>query len=91
MKASTEVTPTPKNMVEKPVPVGWEEEPVTDGSFRDDKTKMKAPDNASMVLCAGSSRMIFLIFRKPYIKNGTDTNVQNNAHSGLKNPSIICI
>ena len=31
----------------KPVPVGWEQLPVTDGIFREERTKMKAADTAS--------------------------------------------
>lgn len=32
---------------EEPVPVGWEEEPVTLGIFSDDSTKVKAPAAAN--------------------------------------------
>ena len=40
---TTEVIQGPKQMVESPVPVGWEQLPVTDGSFRDDRMKMNPP------------------------------------------------
>ncbi len=65
MSDITDVTPTPKNMVENPVPVGWDDEPVTEGSLKEDMTKMNAPDRASMVLWAGSSCNIFRMLRKP--------------------------
>ena len=39
-----------------PVPVGCEHEPVTDGSFNADSTKLNAPAAPSRSLLSGSSR-----------------------------------
>jgi len=33
----------PKHITERPVPVGWEQLPVTEGSLREERMKMKAP------------------------------------------------
>jgi hypothetical protein len=36
----------PKRIAPRPVPVGWEQLPVTEGNFREESTKTKAPATA---------------------------------------------
>ncbi len=55
---NTEVIHGPKSIAPMPVPVGWEQLPVTDGIFREERTKMKAPDTASK---GRISRLSFII------------------------------
>jgi len=51
--ARTEVMAGPRIMAGKPVPVGCEQLPVTEGSFSADRTKMKAPIKARSGLASG--------------------------------------
>ena len=56
--AKTHVTAGPKSTALKPLPVGCEELPVTDGSFREDKTKINAPETANNGFDSGFSSVI---------------------------------
>jgi hypothetical protein len=75
----------------KPIPVGWEQLPVTEGIFKADKTKVKAPARAKSNFSSGLSFVIFTIDLTPKIKNGKNTNHQNAAQTGGKKPSMMCI
>jgi hypothetical protein len=44
---TTAVIHGPNEIVESPVPVGWEQLPVTDGSFKEDRMKIKDEDKST--------------------------------------------
>jgi hypothetical protein len=71
--------------------VGWDDEPVTEGIFNDERTNMNAPETAMVIFISGCSENIFLIFMKPQMSTGNDIMNQNAAHSTGKNPSIMCM
>jgi len=73
------------------VPVGCEQLPVTDGSFNEDNTKIKAPAIPSMGFVSGCSSIIFFNLHTPYATNGNAIAYQNTHHFKGKNPSIICM
>ena len=59
------VTHGPNKIAPRPVPVIWEQLPVTDGIFKDESTNTKAPVKASTVRVLLSFPSTFLIFIKP--------------------------
>jgi hypothetical protein len=46
-------------------PVGWEEEPATEGSLRAESTNTNAPETATVSFCSGRSSKIRLILSAP--------------------------
>ena len=60
----------PNRMAPSPVPVMWEQLPVTEGIFRDEITKMKAPDMASSVTALRFSDSVLRMDRKPAARKG---------------------
>ena len=81
----------PKRIAPSPVPVIWEQLPVTDGILRAEITKIYAPDIAKIVIALGFSENIFFILRNPFTKNGMQTAPQAIQSVGGRYPSIICI
>ena len=60
----------PNKMAPRPVPVMWEQLPVTEGIFSDEITKMKAPAMARSVMDLLLPVKVFLIEKKPAAKKG---------------------
>lgn len=91
ISARNEVALTPYRTAERPVPVGWELEPVADGSLRDERRKMNAPERATVIFCSGCSRMSFTIALAPRTMKGM-ARMNHTAHQmGSRYPSIMCI
>src|SRR3954447_19134446 len=74
-----------------PVPVGWLELPVTDGSLIALSTKVKAPAAPSSSVDSGFSRTSFTTARAPWTTNGAAAIVQPMACAGGRNPSAMCM
>ena len=85
------VTHGPNKIAPRPVPVIWEQLPVTDGIFKDESTNTKAPVKASTVRALLSFPSIFLIFMKPITKNGTQITPHKIQYFTGRNPSMMCI
>ena len=66
----------PKRMAPRPTPVGWEQEPLKEGSFRAESTKAKAPHMASRILVLGACSIFFLMEIRPAATKGTHTTPQ---------------
>ena len=60
----------PKRMAPSPVPVMWEQLPVTEGIFREEITKIKAPDMASSMSAFRFSCTVLRIEKKPASTKG---------------------
>ena len=60
----------PNKIAPSPVPVMWEQLPVTEGIFNEEITKMNAPDIASSVMERLSACRRFLMEKKPISRNG---------------------
>ena len=76
----------PNRMAPSPVPVMWEQLPVTEGIFKEEITKMNAPDIASIVISRRSLLTVFLMEKNPAAKNGrlrTPQAIQNRGGSCL--------
>jgi hypothetical protein len=58
-----------------PVPVGWDDEPVTEGNLIAERTKVKAPAAPSNNVASGCSLMVRLIARVPWMTKGAATAV----------------
>jgi hypothetical protein len=85
------VTAGPNIIAAIPVPVGWDELPVTEGNFREDRTKMNAPATASKGRRSRLSETSLLRRYIPNIITGIE-NTNHNCHQGEgKNPSNMCI
>ena len=85
------VTQGPKRIAPRPVPVMWEQLPVTDGIFRDEITNTKAPVIARSVIAFLSLATILRIPIKPNTKNGIQTTYQKTRHPSGRYPSITCM
>src|SRR5512136_2028522 len=81
----------PKQMAERPVPVGWEQLPVTEGSFRDERMKMKPPVTPSRGSASRSASITFFRCHTPYARQGKATSHQTMHHCQGRNPSMICM
>src|SRR3954453_14124502 len=73
-----------------PVPVGWLELPVTDGSLIALSTKVNAPAAPSSRVDSGCSRTSLTTARAPCATNGAAAIVQPSACAGGRNPSAMC-
>lgn len=80
-----------KMIAPTPVPVGWELEPVTDGSLIADMTKVKAPAAPSSRRALGLSRTMRAALRVPWMTKGAATAVHAAAWTGGRKPSAMCI
>jgi hypothetical protein len=78
-------------MAPSPTPVGCEQLPVTEGSFREDKTKAKAPAIARSMIALGCALTVFLMVIKPASIIGLVISPHEIHQSAGKNPSIICM
>src|SRR5665647_364419 len=67
---NTVIAVGPKRIVPRPTPVGWELLPVTEGIFKADKTKAKAPAIPSNIFKLGWRVTVLLMDRTPAITNG---------------------
>jgi hypothetical protein len=90
MAERSDVVAGPYRITDNPVPVGWEDEPVTDGICSEESTNINAPDTASTSFCSGLSRNIFATFRAPHTTKGIATKNQNKHQIGGKKPSAMC-
>ncbi len=81
----------PKIIAPKPIPVGCEQLPVSDGSFSADSTKVKAAETPKIIFNFGLFLIFLLIEDNPRKINGIHSAPQEMLHNGDKNPSIICI
>jgi hypothetical protein len=91
MTASTTITAGPNKIAPRPIPVGCEQLPVTEGIFSEDSTKVKAPAKASKNISLAFSlttRLMALILN---MANGKAAINHKEAHFTGKNPSAICI
>jgi len=87
----TEVTHGPKQKAERPVPVGWEQLPVTEGSFRDERIKMNPPVTPSKGSASRSASRTFFSWYTPNTRHGMATIHHTRHHCPGKNPSMMCI
>src|SRR3954453_18832016 len=74
-----------------PVPVGWLELPVTEGSLIALSTKVNAPAAPSNRVDSGFSRTSLTTARAPWTTNGAAATVQPIACAGGRNPSAMCM
>ena len=61
----------PNRIAPRPVPVIWEQLPVTDGIFKEEITNTKAPDIARIVRALLFSLKVFRMEKNPAITKGT--------------------
>ena len=85
------VTQGPKRIAPRPVPVIWEQLPVTDGILRDEITKTKAPVIAKRVMVLLSLATILRIFIKPITRKGIQIRSQETHHPKGRYPSMTCM
>src|SRR3954452_16297050 len=79
-----------KRIAPAPVPVGWLELPVTDGSLIALSTKVNAPAAPSSSVDSGFSRTSRTTARAPCTTKGAAATVQPIAWAGGRNPSAMC-
>lgn len=70
------MTDGPKTMAPSPVPVGCEQDPVTEGIFKAESTKAKAPEAASVIRASGRSATIWRMRRAPITTKGAEAIYQ---------------
>ena len=78
-------------MAPRPVPVMCEQLPLTEGIFRDEITKTKAPEMAMRVRAL---RFFFTVFRrvkKPASRKGRQITPQAMQKAGGRYPSMMCM
>ena len=66
----------PNRIAPRPVPVMWELLPLTEGIFREEITKMKAPDMARSVSARRLAFSVLRMEKNPASKNGMQTTPQ---------------
>lgn len=81
----------PKRIAPSPVPVIWEQLPVTDGIFKDEITNTKAPAIARSVMFFRFSFNFFSMEKNPLSKNGIQITPHPIQNFSGRNPSIICM
>ncbi|EDR97910.1 hypothetical protein ANACAC_01533 [Anaerostipes caccae L1-92] len=69
----------------------WEQLPVTEGIFKEEITKMNAPDIASIVISRRSLLTVFLMEKNPAAKNGRLRTPQAIQNRGGRYPSMMCM
>src|SRR3954452_11579093 len=87
---SSAITGGRNRIAPSPVPVGWLELPVTDGSLIALSTNVKAPAAPSSSVDSGFSRTSLTTARAPWTTNGAAATVQPIAWAGGRNPSAMC-
>ena len=88
---STAMVMGPNRMAPRPTPVGWEQEPLKEGSFRAESTKAKAPHMARRILARGASSTFLLMDRKPAATKGTHTAPHTTHQPAGRKPSAMCM
>jgi len=91
MEPSAAIGDGPNSTVPSPTPVGCEQLPFTDGVFRAESTKAKAPDEATMSLSSGRASMRRPRLRNPATTKGAAATVHNSAWRGGRKPSATCM
>ena len=91
MIPSTLTAHGPNRIAPRPVPVIWEQLPVTEGIFRDDSTNTNAPAIAISVMDLRFSCTLLFSDRNPNTKNGRQTMPHAIQNTGGRYPSIICM
>ena len=81
----------PNKIAPRPVPVMWEQLPVTDGIFSEEMTNTKAPDIASRVIRFLCSFKVFLIDRNPAARKGRQSAPHAIQNPPGRQPSITCM
>src|SRR4051812_47475284 len=87
---STAITGGRNSTAPRPVPVGWLELPVTEGSLIALSTKVNAPAAPSSSVDSGFSRTSLTTQRAPWTTNGAAATVQPTACTGGSIPSAMC-
>jgi hypothetical protein len=91
MVPSAAMTGGRKITAPRPVPVGCDEEPVTDGSLIAESTKVKAPAAPRSSFASGWALIVRPISRVPWMTKGVATAVHAAAWRGGRKPSAMCI
>ena len=82
---------TPKRMAERPVPVMWLQLPVTEGIFREEITKINAPDIASKIMVWGFSMEMCFKVINPCAAKGRQITPHRIQCTRGRYPSIMCM
>src|SRR5512136_1769055 len=90
MVPMTVVMKGPKAMAGRPVPVGWDELPVTEGSFREERMKTKPPVIPRRGRASRSRERNLRSYRIPRARQGRAASHQRRHHEAGRNPSMIC-
>ncbi len=85
---STAMTGGRNRMAPRPVPVGWEQLPVTDGIFSADRTNVNAPDAPSSRVDSGCALTSRVRARTPWTTKGAAAAVQATACPGAGTPRL---
>ena len=91
MEANTAITGGRNSTVPRPVPVGCDVEPVTDGIFRADSTNVNAPAAPRSRPVPGFSLSSVLTRHAPWTTNGAAATVHPTAWPTGRKPSAICM
>ncbi|CAM5242350.1 hypothetical protein SHIRM173S_10511 [Streptomyces hirsutus] len=91
MVPSTAMMGGRNRMAPSPVPVGWEQLPVTEGSFSADRTKVNAPEAPSSSVLSGCSLTSRTSERAPWTTNGAAAAPHATACTGGRKPSAMCM
>ena len=81
----------PNRMAPRPVPVMWEQLPVTDGIFKEEITNTKAPAIARSTSVLRLASMVFRIEKKPARRNGMQITPHATQKPTGRYPSMICM
>src|SRR5512136_166995 len=88
---TTAVIHGPKDIVESPVPVGCEQLPVTDGSFKDERMKINPPVTPRRGRASRSRSTTFFSWYIPSMRQGNAIAHHTIHHCRGRNPSIMCM
>lgn len=91
MIPSTLTAAGPNRIAPSPVPVIWEQLPVTDGIFKDEITKINAPDMAISVIVFRFSFTLFFREINPAARNGRQIMPHVTQNATGRYPYIMCI
>jgi len=78
-------------MAPSPTPVGCEQLPVTEGIFKAESTKAKAPAKPNSIFTSGRWLIVLRMEKKPATRKGKVTAPQRTAHGRGKKPSMMCM
>ena len=76
------ITHGPNKTAPRPIPVGCDELPVTDGSLSAERTKQKPPAAPSSSNAERFSAIVFLVLRTLWMTAGAAAAVQTAAYTG---------